>query len=603
MAGNRGTLPLRKGVLFLSLALLATAALALTRVSQWEQASAATTYSVSLANAGLEEATSSGAPAGWTFQWGLFGRVREPVANGNYAGFLANSSDARAYQEVPISPGQSYQLTARLNIADPNTSSGYLRLTWLDGNGSVLGWVEKAADPSVKGYQQVTVGPVTAPANAKFARPQVRLSAKTGTSGLLYFDDVSLAVYTGDRLPTPTPSPSPTPTPTPSPTPAPSPAPPSGGLIVGSGGYSSISQAVAAASAGQVISVRAGTYSESVVIDKPLTLQAYGDGPVWIDGGCSRQRGITVRASDVVLRGLGVKRTAEAGVAIENRASRVTVEGMTIQDFNCPNGQDQYRAGVAAWNSGSGIRIVNNTIRFRAELSGGPGGYGNGIWFKSTSSQPSGGSHYIAGNTIVGGYDGIGGEPEGDSRGSFDRDTVIEKNVIRDCWDDGIQAEGGAQNVRVRNNEIVGCATGIAFAAPMTGPLYVEGNYIHDLKRGPQGNLFCFKAGNSTSATIYLTGNRCYPGAGADGLKQTNGGLGPIVSRYNAFQVGRYVFEFSDRPPSGSSFDYDCLHTTDSGRFIKWGGSLYGDLASFRRATGQEPNGRETTDCSWLPAR
>jgi hypothetical protein len=370
--------------------------------------------------------------------------------------------------------------------------------------------------------------------------------------------------------------------------------------VVGSGGYATIGQALAAASPGQVVRVRAGTYRESVVVSKPVTIEAYGDGPVWIDGGCGTAPVVTVRASDVTLRNLGIKRSADAGVRIENGAARVTVETSTIQDFNCNDAPDAYRAGIAAWYPGPGLRLVGNVIRYRVELSGGPRGGGNGIWFKSTSDRPSGGGHYIAGNLIVGGWDGLGGEPEGDPRGSFDRDTVIEANAVRDCGDDGIQVEGGGQNVRVVDNDISGCGTGIAFAAPMSGPLYVERNHIHDLVAGPQGNLFCYKVGNSTGATVYLTENRCLVGPGADGLKQTNAGLGPIVSRRNVFQVGRYVFEFGNRPPAGSSFDYDCLHTSDPDRFIKWDDVRYGDLASFQRATGQEANGRQTTDCSWL---
>lgn len=378
------------------------------------------------------------------------------------------------------------------------------------------------------------------------------------------------------------------------------PAQASGALVVGSGGFATVRQAVAAASPGQTVRIRAGTYRESVVIDKPLTLEAYGDGPVWLDGSCSAQAIVTVRSSDVTLRGLGLKRSAGAGVSIESGAARVTVENSTIQDFNCANAQEANRAGIAAWYPGRGIRLVGNTIRYRAELSGGPRGGGNGIWFKSDSSRPSGGGHYIARNMVIGGWDGLGGEPEGDPRGSFDRDTVIENNVVRDCGDDGIQVEGGGQNAKVVGNDIAGCGTGIAFAAPMSGPLYVERNYIHDLVTGPQGNLFCYKVGNSTSATVYLTENRCLVGPGADGLKQTNSGLGPIVSRRNVFQVGRYVFELGNRPPAGSSFDYDCLYTTDSSRFIKWGDTRYSDLASFQRATGQELNGRQTRDCSWL---
>src|SRR4030042_415417 len=170
------------------------------------------------------------------------------------------------------------------------------------------------------------------------------------------------------------------------------------------------------------------------------------------------------------------------------------------------------------------------------------------LWFKSNENNPSGGGHYIAGNTIIGGWDGIGGEEEGSAHGTFDRDTIIENNTVRDCWDDGIQSEGGDKNVRIRNNDISGCGAGIAFAAPISGPLYVENNYIHDLVMGDYGNLFCYKVGNSTSATVYLTGNTCdvdsaaeQAQGGADGIHQTNGGMFSIVSSGHASQPSRHV--------------------------------------------------------------
>jgi hypothetical protein len=222
---------------------------------------------------------------------------------------------------------------------------------------------------------------------------------------------------------------------------------------------------------------------------------------------------------------------------------------------------------------------------------------------------PSGGGHYIAGNTIIGGWDGIGGEEEGSAHGTFDRDTVVENNTIRDCWDDGIQSEGGDQDVHLRNNDISGCGTGIAFAAPVTGPLYIEQNHIHDLSLGLYENLFCFKVGNDGGGTTYLTENICdvdspaeaAQGEGADGIHQTDEGLSPIVSRRNIFQASAYVFILVESPlPAGTSFDEDCVSTTDPERFIKWSGGVYYTSLAELQAVGQETNGRETTDCSFL---
>jgi hypothetical protein len=389
-------------------------------------------------------------------------------------------------------------------------------------------------------------------------------------------------------------------------------------LEVGDNGYPTISAAVQAARPGDTVLIHAGTYREEVAIDAAITLDVFGDGDVWVDGQCLRNHGFWLWGSGATLRNIKVKNTIEAGVLLfaerpdQPQPSNITIDGMTIQDFDCrwtseePGSWGQYRAGIASWYGGPGMRVTNNLIQHRT--SGDPHGSADGIWFKSRDLTPSGGGHYIAGNTIIGGWDGIGGEEEGSAHGTFDRDTIIENNTIRDCWDDGIQSEGGDQDVRIRNNDISGCGTGIAFAAPVTGPLYIEQNHIHDLSMGLYENLFCFKVGNTGNGTAYLTENVCDVASaaeasqgGADGIHQTDEGLSPIISRRNVFQVSGYVFILPESPlPPGTSFDEDCVSSTDPERFIKWSGNVYYTGLAELQSVGQEPNGRQTTDCSFL---
>jgi parallel beta-helix repeat protein len=326
-------------------------------------------------------------------------------------------------------------------------------------------------------------------------------------------------------------------------------------LEVGGSGYATISAAVQVASAGDTIVIHAGTYREQVSLDKQLTLRPYGDGPVTVDGECQREDGVYIGAgSGMVIQGFTIKNTIGASILIENGGappSNVTIDSMTLQDFDCQESTDDaFRGGIASYYGGSNITITNNLIQRRT--SGEPRGWADGIWFKSRDANPSGGGHYIAGNTIIGGWDGIGGEEEFSAHGSFDGNTVIENNTIQGCADDGIQVEGGDENVIVRNNDISGCGAGVALAAPITGPLYIENNYIHDLVVGTWTAFFCFKVGSSGGGTAYLTGNICDVDSsaeqaqqgGADGIQQTNSGLYPIVSRNNVFHVSRYVFEF-----------------------------------------------------------
>jgi hypothetical protein len=390
-------------------------------------------------------------------------------------------------------------------------------------------------------------------------------------------------------------------------------------LVVGSGGYSTISAAVQAASAGDTISVHAGTYREQIDLSgKAVTVQPYGDGTVTVDGQCQREHGFYIGSgTGQAIKGFTITNTTGASIFMEAagspRPSNVTVDGNTLQNFDCtwtsqdPSSWGQFRGGVAAWYTGPGMRITNNTIRHRT--SGEVRGSTDGIWFKSNDNNPSGGGHYIAGNTIIGGWDGIGGEEEGSAHGTFDKDTIVENNTVRDAWDDCIQVEGGDQNVRVRNNDLSGCGTGIAFAAPMSGPLYIENNTIHDLVTGLYDNHVCYKVGTNgqSSAVTYLTGNSCdvRGGSEANGIHQSGGdNMTPIVSRNNSYHVEGYVYYIASS--AGQNFDDDCMFKVDAvtDNFAKWAGTYYASLASFQAGTGQEPNGRQAQDCSspWTPS-
>jgi parallel beta-helix repeat protein len=392
-------------------------------------------------------------------------------------------------------------------------------------------------------------------------------------------------------------------------------------LEVGSGGYATIGAAVQAASPGDTILIHAGTYREQVVFDKQLTIQPYGDGEVVIDGECQRDYGFFITNSSpssnpvgVVLRDMTVQNTRSASVMFafdrsdSPRPEQGTVDGMTLRNFDCANmnDQNQYHGGVAVYYGGSGFRITNNTIV-------GPTGFhswADGIWLKSSDSIRSGGGHYIAGNAISNVWDGIGGEDEHSAHGTFDGNTIVENNTITRCYDDGINVEGGMANVIVRDNDISGCGVGIALAAPVTGPLYIENNYIHDLIYGDYENLFCFKVGNGSSATAYITGNTCdidspaeVSTGGGDGISQTNNGLYHLVVKNNIFHVSRYIYQFSyDNPLSygpGSDFDYNCMWTVDPERFVKWGDQQA--TLPLLQQYGIDVHSQQALDCGVLP--
>ena len=92
---------------------------------------------------------------------------------------------------------------------------------------------------------------------------------------------------------------------------------------VGSGDFSTIGKALAAAD-GDTILVRPGSYIESLIVDKGISLQ--GDGPVdaiVVDGGVD----VTVR--DNVIRGL-VPVVAEPGIDIRGPDASALVTGNSV---------------------------------------------------------------------------------------------------------------------------------------------------------------------------------------------------------------------------------------------------------------------------------
>lgn len=313
----------------------------------------------------------------------------------------------------------------------------------------------------------------------------------------------------------------------------------------------------------------------------PLTITSSGmyngDGRT-INGGGNN---IVIQASNVTVCNYVLKDAQGASVKIDlGGYSNIKLGKLTIQNFNAsgaggnaPDGP-QYNAGVACWNCNA-LTVVDSTITTTK-------GYGNGIWLKRTNASSSG-ADYIGYNTISGGWDGFGTEPEDDTNGGVGNGTIIENNDISNCNDDGLQVEGRVQNVTVRNNTISTCGTGVAVAPVLVGPLTVSNNYIHTLRYAPSSAFFCYKMGDrsgSGAPQIIFTNNVCKTGSakdpsgeGAGGFVQTNGGMAySITATGNCTETGRYVIEFGDTP-STANFSNNKYYTTDSDRFAKWGGN------------------------------
>lgn len=128
------------------------------------------------------------------------------------------------------------------------------------------------------------------------------------------------------------------------------------------------------------------------------------------------------------------------------------------------------------------------------------------------------------------------------------KDTDIYGNYISNCRDDGIESEGGNENVRIWNNFITQTFVPIAIAEVNIGPIYIWRNVSSynrkwsnqadpdDWERGP-----FIKAGGSTAGKTYIFNNTTLQPddgetrtIGVDGgIKNSGGTIYNTISRNN----------------------------------------------------------------------
>lgn len=363
--------------------------------------------------------------------------------------------------------------------------------------------------------------------------------------------------------------------------------------------FATIQKGADVAGPGDTVQIAAGVY-EPFTIDNsgtsgsPITFR--GTVGAWADGNCD-DYAMHIEADYIVIEDLGARRSNEEVVRLD-AADFVTLDGMTVTDWNCGEGEDQYRAGIASWFGGRALTVTDSYLERRVTVAGSDVGFGNGIWVKNTGAA-AGGGHEFTGNTIIGGWDGIGGEPEDETWGVFNGNTTIANNTISECDDDGIQVEGGTHNITVSGNHISGCLIGIAFAPALGGPFTILRNVIV----GPQPRRgegpAMFKAGDNSTGEVMIYHNSFFAGSlDADGFKQTNSNLRNIRLLNNAIFAGRYTWETSSHTGTVTA-DYDALYTTDNDRFAKWDDTQYSDLDDLQSDEGQEMHGISPGNFSW----
>jgi len=208
-----------------------------------------------------------------------------------------------------------------------------------------------------------------------------------------------------------------------------------------------------------------------------------------LDAGNGSNSNVTINASYVIVRGLVLKGAIQDAIRISKDVHDVIIEDNDI------SGWGRTRDGKWGADMDSGIRavcvneeLVRVTIQ-RNKIH--DPRYSANSWTDGHPAGPQGitfsycgGNHVIRHNEIYSTTgnrfnDGMGGEDNFSKTGFPNSDSDIYGNKISSTWDDGIESEGGNENVRIWGNYLDRTATGIATTVTSVGPVYIFRNVFN----------------------------------------------------------------------------------------------------------------------------
>jgi hypothetical protein len=337
--------------------------------------------------------------------------------------------------------------------------------------------------------------------------------------------------------------------------------------------YCAIQTGVNKLTAGDILLIGAGTYSEKVTIKSsgaagsPIVIQAAPGAKPVIDGGGQdpQEEGLinlTGRAH-VTVRGIGIQNSSHYGMHISG-SSNITVEGCSV------NGTEH--GGIIFDQGCSNVHVIGNEVQATDKC-----GQGCGIHEAITMSD-------VAGFTVVGNkvHHGI---KEGIDAKDGSTNGLIYDNEL---WAMGQIAIylNHAKNVKVYRNKVhdsKGTAIQFTVGDYATGPHNTDNNDLYqNLVYGNAHNGFEFYiAGSGT-----LSGNRIYNnviyGSGHRGLQLSDSGqVTGTVIRNNIFMKNTQGSIGGDT--SNATIGHNLFHQTGStvGSSAVTGDPLFVSLASF----------------------
>jgi len=374
-------------------------------------------------------------------------------------------------------------------------------------------------------------------------------------------------------------------------------------LEVGPGrSFATIGAAIAAASAGDVLNIHAGTYAERPFISKSLTLQANA-GEVPLIYPSTTGYGITIAANGVTLDGLELKGwsgTYTRGIDAEN-VDRIVIRNCIVHDPGSPD----TLAAIYVRNS-TRVTIQNNS------LYGNIGGPGISLVSSHSSDATYTNGTVVVGNTIYNNaVDGI------DVHGEY---VTIDSNLIYRNIDarwsnthpDGIQliastvdGYADAAHVIIRRNTIFSHTQNIFVEGNPTtlhtGDVYVYNNVLYSETGIVNGvgldgiatkGILVRNAGGA--GRIYIDNNTIGRHSN-DAIGLLDAGVAGSVSIRNnviSNNFGNSAPGVDVQVPSAISvLDYN-LYDIAGGSMVKWLTTYYTSLPTFTPATGQEGHGK-----------
>jgi parallel beta helix pectate lyase-like protein len=333
-------------------------------------------------------------------------------------------------------------------------------------------------------------------------------------------------------------------------------------IVAPSGGdFATVAAGVAAAQAGDRVTVRAAVYNEAVSFGRSGTSAAFitlqGDAGAILDGTGKSGAGITINSrSYIKVIGMEVRNwksgNTPMGIDVEGSSSSIELRNNLIHNIESPNGNAH---GIAFYGTAStpmtNIVVEGNEIR-NCRL-----GQSESLVLNGNVSGFTVAKNIVHDNDNIG-IDFIGFEGTGPSGQDQARNGICVDNVVYNISSatnptyggersaDGVYVDGG-RDIVIERNKIDNCDIGVEVASEHTGKttsnITVRNNFI---SRGYQGNILMggYASSRGNAANVVVINNTTCQGTDGEILLQYN--CNGVTIKNNILYAGSGRFYISN---------------------------------------------------------